>query len=244
MVFDLDIWHVDSTSPYRGQVLRSRSLVKAHVTVYEKCFFVGYRIALRRDVFSVVCRVFCAGAVAAVRPRARARASRHGVNGRPVGRSVGFGGLAAVEDPVDEVEDGEDDREALARQLVDAPRVVLAVVRRRRGRRQRRRQRPGHRRLRRLRLLLLGGRVMPVMRRRLEARARRRRDERLVDARYHWDAVRSAADHRRVADRRVRAAVNRRPLRMRLHRHQHRRQQCRYGEITSHIYGHNTIAIL
>ena len=42
---------------------------------------------------------------------------------------VGLSGLAAVEDPVDEVEDGEDDGKALARQLVDASRVVLAVVR-------------------------------------------------------------------------------------------------------------------
>ena len=55
---------------------------------------------------------------------------------------------AAVEDPVDDVENGEDDRKALARELVDAPGVVLAVVRRRGGGRQRGRQRAGHHRLR------------------------------------------------------------------------------------------------
>jgi len=130
---------------------------------------------------------------------------------------VGFGVLAAaaVEDPVDDVEDGEDDGKALARELVDAPGVVLAVVWRRGGRRQRGRQRAGHHRLR---LLGAGGRrrrrrlmVHPVMRRRLrggrDARARRG-DQRLIDARYHRHAVHSSAgEHGRVADRRVRAAV-------------------------------------
>ena len=54
--------------------------------------------------------------------------------------------------------------------------------------------------------------VDPVMRRRLrggrDARAGRG-DQRLIDARYHWHAVHSsAAEHGRVADRRVRAAVS------------------------------------
>ena len=123
---------------------------------------------------------------------------------------VGLGGAAAVEHPVAEVEHGEDDREALARQFVNAPSVVLAVVRRRCRRRQRGRQRAGHHRLR-----VLGGRrrrlVMPVVRRRLDgggdARARRG-DEWLVDARYHRNAVHAAAtDHRRVTDRRVCTAM-------------------------------------
>ena len=80
---------------------------------------------------------------------------------------VGFG-LCAVEDPVAEVEDGEDDREALARQFVDATGVVLAVVRGRCGGRQGRGQRSGHHGRR---LLMLGRRrrslMVPVMRRRL-----------------------------------------------------------------------------
>ena len=143
-------------------------------------------------------------------------------------RSVGFGGLAAVEHPVDDVEDGEDGREAFARQLVDAPSVVLAVVRRRGRRRQRGRQRPGHRRLLLLLSLLLDRLVMPVMRRRLAARARRS-DERLIDASYHRDAVHAAgADHRRVADGRVRAAAMNSSLRMLLHKNTHRRQQRHY----------------
>jgi len=127
-------------------------------------------------------------------------------------RSVEFGGLAAVEDPVDEVEHGEDDRKALARQFVDAPGVVLPVVRRRRGRHQRGRQRAGHQRLR-----LLGGRrrlMVPVMRRRLgggrDARARRC-EKWLIDACYHRNAVHAsaAAWHCGIADRRVRAAMTR-----------------------------------
>ena len=66
--------------------------------------------------------------------------------------------------------------------------------------------------------------VVPVMRRRLDADARARRrahQQRLVDASDHRDAaVRAAAQHRRVADGRVRAAVNG-SLRVRLHAHKH-----------------------
>ena len=133
-------------------------------------------------------------------------------------RSVGFR-LGTVEDPVDDVEHGEDDWEALSRQFVDAPSVVLAVVRRRRRRGKRGRQRAGHdgHRLLRLLLLRLGGRrrrlVVPVMRRRLgggQDAGTGGSDERLVDARDERDAVHAAAasaDHGRVADGRVRATV-------------------------------------
>ena len=140
-------------------------------------------------------------------------------------RLVGFDGLAAVEDPVDEVEHGEDDREALARQFVDASSVVLAVMRRSGRRRQRRRQRSRHHRLRLLMLM-----VMPVMWRQLgrggpgpsPGRGASRTgwtEEWLVDACYHWNAaVHSAATgHGRITDRRVRTAVTG-SVRMRLYR--------------------------
>jgi len=70
--------------------------------------------------------------------------------------SVGFDFLAAIENPVNEVKHGKDDRKTFAGELVDSPRVVLAVVRRRRSRRERGRQRAGHHRCRLLMLLMLG----------------------------------------------------------------------------------------
>jgi len=112
--------------------------------------------------------------------------------------------------------------------------VVFAVVRRRGGRRQRGGQRTGHHRLRRRwRLLLLVVLVLVVVGRRRrrklvvmavtwgqldrgrggDARARRTAaEQRLVDARYHRDPMHAAgstaSQHgRRIANRRVRAAV-------------------------------------
>jgi len=125
---------------------------------------------------------------------------------------VGVDRLAAIEDPVDDVEDSKDDWETLARQFVDSPSVVLAVVRRCSGCRQWRWQRSRHHRLR-LRLL---GRwrgwwrlVVPVMRRRLGGgRTRARRHEKwLIDAGYYRRTIHTAADHCRIADRRIGAAV-------------------------------------